>query len=159
MDIRSGASEKKDGSLRFCIDLRKLNSRTVKDAYSLPRIDETLDCLNGTQWFTSLDLKSGFWQVEMDEESKALTEFTVGQLGFYQCEHMSFGLTNAPATFQRFMESCLGDMYLKWVIIYLDDIIIFSKTPKEHVEILRGVFQKLHETGLKLKSKFLTYSI
>ena len=90
---------KKDGSLRFCIDLRKLNARTVKDVYSLPRIEETLDCLNGAQWFMSLDLKLGYWQVELDEESKALTAFTVGPLGFYQCEHMPFGLTNAPATF------------------------------------------------------------
>ena len=144
---------KKDGSLRFCIDLRKLNARTIKDAYSLPRIEETLDCLNGAQWFTSLDLKSGYWQVELDEESKALTAFTVRPLGFYPCEHMPFGLTNVPATFQRLMESCLGDMHLKWVIIYLDDIIIFSKTPKEHLQRLRGVFQKLHEAGLKLKPK------
>ena len=144
---------KKDGSLRFCIDLRKLNARTVKDAYLLPRIEETLDCLNGTQWFTSLDLKSGYWQVELDKESKTLTAFTVGPLGFYQCEHMPFGLTNVPATFQRLMESCLEDMHLKWVIIYLDDIIIFSKTPKEHLQRLKGVFQKLHETGLKLKPK------
>ena len=66
----------------------------MKDAYSLPRIDETLDCLNGAQWFTSLDLKSGYWQVELDEDSKALTAFTVGPLGFYQCECMPFGLTN-----------------------------------------------------------------
>ena len=79
---------KKDGSLRFCIDLRKWNARTVQDAYSLPRIEETLDCLNGAQWFTSLDLKSGYWQVELDKESKALTAFTVGPLGFYQCEGM-----------------------------------------------------------------------
>ena len=152
MGFSSGAGEKKDGSLRFCIDLRKLNSRTVKDAYSLPRIDETLDCFNEAQWFTSLNLKSGYWQVEMDEQSKALTAFTVGPLGFYQCEHMPFDLTNAPATFQRLMESCLGDMHLKWMIIYLDDI-IFSKTPKEYIERLRCVFQKLHETGLKLKPK------
>ena len=137
---------KKDGSLRFCIDLRKLNASTVKDAYSLPRIEETLDCLNRAQWFTSLDLKLGYWQVELDKESKALTAFTVGPLGFYQCERMPFGLTNA-------WETCLGDMHLKWVIIYLDDIIIFSKTPKEHIQRLRGVFQKLHEAGLKLKPK------
>ena len=125
---------KKDGSLRFCIDLRKLNARTVKDAYSLSRIEETLDCLNGAQWFTSLDLKWGYWQVEVDEESKALTAFTVGPLGFYQCKCMPFGLTNAPGTFQRLMESCLGDIHLKWVIIYLDDIVIFSKSPKEHIQ-------------------------
>ena len=117
------------------------------------RIDETLDCLNGAQWFTSLNLKSGYWQVGMDEESKALTVFTVGSLGSYQCECMPFGLTNAPATFQRLMKSCLGDMHLKWVIIYLDDITIFSETPKEHIGRLRDVFQKLHEAGLKLKPK------
>ena len=110
---------KKDGGLRFCIDLRKLNDRTIKDAYSLPRIDETLDSLQGSQWFSSLDLKSGYWQVEMDEESKPLTAFTVGPLGFYECERMPFGLTNAPATFQRLMENCLGDLNLHWCIIYL----------------------------------------
>ena len=133
---------KKDGSLRFCIDLRKLNSRTVKDAYSLLRIDETLDCLNWAQGFTLLDLKSGYWQVELDEKSKALTVFTIGLLGFYQCEHMPFGVTNAPATFQILMESCLVDMHLKWIIIYQDDIIIFSNSLKEHIERLRGVFKK-----------------
>ena len=143
--------KKKDGSLRFCIDLRKWNAKTVKDAYSLLRIEETLDCLNGMQWFTSLYLKLGYWQVELDEKSKSLTAFTVGPLGFYQCEHMPIGLTHVPATFQRLMESCLGDMHLKWVIIDFDDIIIFSKSPKEHIQRLRGVFQKLHEAGLKLK--------
>ena len=94
---------KKDGSLRFCIDLRKLNARTVKDAYSLPRIEDALDSLNGACIFTSLDLKSGYWQVELDEESIPLTAFTVGPLGFYECVRMPFGLTNAPATFQRLM--------------------------------------------------------
>ena len=100
--------KKKDGSLRFCIDLRKLNARTIKDAYSLPRIEESLDCLNGAKIFTSLDLKLGYWQVELDDESVPLTAFTVGPLGFYECVRMPFGLTNAPATFQRLMESCLG---------------------------------------------------
>ena len=127
---------KKDGSLRFCIDLRHLNNRTIKDAYSLPRIEETLDCLNGAKIFTSLDLKSGYWQVEIEEESKPLTAFTVGPLGFFECERMPFGLTNAPATFQRLMESCLGDLHLNWCIIYLDDIIVFSETPGEHVKRL-----------------------
>ena len=126
-------ARKKDGSLHFCIDLRKLNARMIKDTYSLPRIDETLDCLEGAIIFTSLDLKSGYWQVEMDEESKALTTFTVGPLGFYECERMPFGLKNAPATFQHLMESCLGELHLNWCIIYLDDIIVFSKTP-EHLK-------------------------
>ena len=101
--------------------------------------------------FSSIDLKAGYWQVEMDEESKALTAFTVGPLGFYECERMPFRLTNAPATFQQLMENCLGDLNLNWCIIYLDDVIIFSKTPEEHIQRLRGVFQKLWEAGLKLK--------
>ena len=103
---------KKDGSLRFCIDLRKLNARTIKSAYSLPCIEESLDCLNGARIFTSLDLKSGYWQIELLEESIPLTTFTVGPLGFYKCVHMPFSHTNAPATFQQLMESCLGDMHL-----------------------------------------------
>ena len=94
---------RKDGGLRFCIDLRKLNNQTVKDAYSLPQIDKTLDSQQGSQWFSSLELKSGYWQVEMNEESKPLTAFTVGPLGFYECKRMPFGLTKAPATFQRLM--------------------------------------------------------
>ena len=142
---------KKDGSLRFCIDLRHLNNRTINDAYSLPRIEETLDCLNGAKIFTSLDLKSGYWQVEMEQESKPLTALTVGPLGFFECERMPFGLTNAPATFQRSMESCLGDLHLNWCIIYLDYIIVFSETPQEHIRRLHGVFQKLASVGLKLK--------
>ena len=142
---------KKDGSLRFCINLRHLNSHTIKDAYSLPRIKESLDCLNGAYIFMSLDLKSGYWQVEMDEKSIPYTAFTVGPFGFYECICMLFGLTNAPATFQRLMESGLGELHLQYCIIYLDDIIIFSKTPKGHLHQLRLVFQKISEAGLKLK--------
>ena len=141
---------KKDSSLRFCIDLRKLDSKTIKDTYSLPRIEESLDCLNDII-FTSFDLKAGYWQVEMAENSIPYTAFTVGPLRFYKCVHMIFGLTNALATFQHLMESCLGDYHLKYCIIYLDDIIIFSKTLEEHISRLRVVFQKLDEAGLHLK--------
>ena len=126
-------SAKKDGGLRFCINLRKPNNWTVKDTYSAPD-RQTLDSLQDSQWFSSLDLKSGYWQVEMDEESKPMTAFTVGPLGFYECERMPFRLTNAPATFQRLMETCLGDLNLHWCIIYLDDIVIFSKDLASHLE-------------------------
>ena len=127
---------KKDGSLRFCIDLQKLNSHTIKDVYSLPRIEESLDCLNGAKIFTSLDLKLGYWQVLMAEDSIPYTAFTVGPLGFYKCVRMPFGLTNAPATFQRLMESCLGDLHLQYCIIYLDDILVSSKMLDEHIKWL-----------------------
>ena len=125
-----------------------MNVRTIKDTYSLPRIDETLACLNGAKWLYSLDLKSGYWQVEMKEDSKAFTAFTVGPLGFYKCECMPFGLTNAPATFQQLVQSCLGNLHLQYCIIYLDDVIVFSKTPEEH---LVRLFEKLKQAGLKLK--------
>ena len=130
---------KKDGGLRLCIDLRKLNNRTIKHGYALPRIDDTLDCLHGAKWFSTLDLKSGYWQVELEEEAKPLTVFTMGPLGFWKCERMPFGLTNAPATFQMLIESCLGELHLGWCIIYLDDIIVFSQTPEEHLVRLQAV--------------------
>ena len=119
---------KKDGRLRFCIDLRRLNNRTIKDAYSLPKIESLLDSLIGAQIFSTLDLKAGYWQVEMVEECKAYTAFTCGPLGFYERDTMPFGATNAPATFQRLMHDCLGDLNMNWCIVYLDDIIIFSDT-------------------------------
>ena len=96
---------KKDGGLHFCIDFRKLNARTKKDSYPLPCIQESLE---GSHIFSSFDFKSGFWQVEMDEISKQYTAFTVGSLGFFECERMPFGLCNAPMTFQRLMQNCLG---------------------------------------------------
>ena len=87
----------------------------------------------------------------MDEESKPLTAFMVGPLGFYKCERLPFGLTNAPATFQQLMETCLGDLNLNWCITYLDDIVIFSKDPTSHLERLEAVFKKMEHAGLQLK--------
>ena len=139
------------GHCDFVSTLWKLNARTIKDAFNLPRIDENLDCLNGAEWFSSLDLKSGYWQVEIEEDSKAFTAFTVGPVTFYEYEHMPFGLINAPATFQWLMQSCLGNLHLCYCIIYLDDVIIFSKTLEEHLLTLRAVFEKLKQAGLKLK--------
>ena len=119
--------QEKDGGLRFCIDLRKLNNQTVKDAYLLPWIDETLDSLQGSQWFSSLDLKVWILAGENQWGEQATDSIHSGLLGFYKCKRMPFGLTNAPVTFQRPMETCLGDLNLYLCIIYLDDIIIFSK--------------------------------
>ena len=140
---------KKDGRLRLCVDYRKLNARTIRDAYSMPLIEATLDHLSGAKWFSTLDLQAGYWQIPMEEESKAKTAFSVGSLGFFEAERMPFGLTNAPATFQRLMEQTLAD--LTHTMAYLDDVIVFSETFEEHLERLGAVFQRLEEQGLKLK--------
>ncbi len=134
---------KKDGSLRFCVDLRRLNSLTVRDAYPLRRIDESLDALCRSQWFSVLDLKSGYYQVELEQEDRGKTAFTVPGLGLWQFVRMPFGLTNAPATFQRLMESCMADLYLTYCLLYLDDIIVFSRTFDEHLDRLDAVFKCL----------------
>ena len=125
--------KKKDGSLRFCIDFRKLNSLTVKDSHPLPCICETLESLAGAAHFSTFDMNSGFWQVPMDEESKQYTAFTLGSMGLYECESMPFRLCNAPPTFQRLMQNCLGELNLTYCLIYLDDVIVFSDTPEEHL--------------------------
>ena len=148
---------KKNGKLRFCIDLRKLNSKTLKDSYALPRIEQTLESLVGSRIYSTLDLTSGYWQVEMAEECKPYRAFTCGPLGFFECETMLFGATNAPATFQRLMEDCLGDLNMNWCIVYLDGVIVYSQTPEEHLERLEAVFKKLTAYGLKLKPSKCTF--
>ena len=142
---------KKNGTIRFCIDYRNQNQRTIKDAQAIPRVEDTLHLLAGAKYFTTLDLKSGYWQVELKETDKAKTAFQVGTLGFYECNRMPFGLCSAPATFQRLMERCMGKLNLRDCLIYLDDIIIFSSTFEEHVQRLQAVFERLHENNLKLK--------
>ena len=142
--------QKKNGGLRFCIDLRKLNNQTVKDAYLLPHIDKALDRLQGFQWFSSLDLKLGYWQVKIDEESKPWTAFTMGPLGFYEHKRMPFRLINASTTIQRLKENCLVDLNLHWCIVYLHDIVIY-KYPVSHLKRLETVFWKLEKAGLKIK--------
>lgn len=144
---------KKDGSLRFCIDFRKLNGKTVRDSYALPRIDETLQMMQGAKWFSSLDLKSGYWQLEMAEKDKHKTAFVLPPpLGLWECNRMPFGLCNAPSTFQRAMEKCLGELNHTCCVVYLDDIIVFGKTVEEHVSRLEAVIQRLAEHGFKLKA-------
>ena len=141
-------ARRKDGRLRMCTDFRQLNSRTVKDAYALPRVEEILDCLAGSQYFSVLDTKNGYYQVEIEESHKERTAFTVGPLGFYQYNRLPFGLTNS-----RLMEDVFGDYHLKICLIYLDDLIIFSRTYEEHMDRLRKVFQRIREAGLKLAPK------
>ena len=125
---------KKDGSLHFCIDFRRLNTLTVKDSHPLPHICETLESLAGAAHYSTFDLNSGFWQVPMDEESKQYTAFTLGSMGLYECESMPFGLCNALPTFQRLMQNCLGELNLTYCLIYLDDMIVFSEMPEEHLQ-------------------------
>ena len=116
-----------------------------------PRISETLDSLAGSNFYSTFDLTSGFWQVPMAEDSKQFTAFTLGSMWLFECDRMPFSLCNALATFQRLMQNCLGGMNLTYCLIYLDDVIVYSKTPEEHLMHMRVVFDHLWEHGLKLK--------
>ena len=143
---------KKDGGLHFCIRfLHHLNAHKKKDSYPLLRIQEALESLVGAGHFSCLDLKSGFWQIKMDESSKQYTAFTVGNLGFFKCNCMPFGLCNVPATFQWLMQNCLGELNLIYCLIYLDDIVIFLQMAEEHLHHLCIVFDQFREHNLKLK--------
>lgn len=143
---------KKNGSVRLCIDFRKLNSQTIKDAYALPNLEEVFSLLNGSKWFSVLDLKSGYYQVEMDESDKQKTAF-VCPLGFWEFDRMPQGVTNAPSTFQRLMERCMGDLNRKEPLVFIDDLIVFSDTLEQHESRLIQVLNRLKEYGLKLSSE------
>ena len=143
---------KKGGELRFCIDYRQLNKATVKDRYPLPRIDDTIDALYGAKYFSTLDLFSGYWQIEIEESDKHKTAF-ICEYGQYEFNRMPFGLTNAPGTFQRLMNKIMKPVLYESALVYLDDIIVFSKTIEDHIKHLETVFKILAEAGLKLKLK------
>ena len=134
---------KKDGGLHFCIDFRHLNACMKKDSYLLPQIQETLESLVDAGHFSCLDLKSGFWQIRMDEASRQYTAFTVGNLGFFKCNRMPFRLCNVPATFQCLMQNCMGELNFFHCLIYLDDPIVFLHTAEEHLHRLHVVFNCL----------------
>ena len=147
---------KKDGSRRFCVDYRALNAVTVVDAYPLPRIDDTLDALSGVQWFSTLDLKSGYHQVEVEEEDRKKTAFSFGQ-GLWQFKVMPFGLCNAPSCFERLMERVLEGLQWKAALVYLDDVLVFGGTFEEELSRLEEVLRHLRAANLKLIPKKCTF--
>ena len=133
---------KKDGTLRFCVDYRVLNSVTKKDTFPLPKIDDLLDQIGESRYFSTLDLAFGYWQIAMDPNSREKTAFIM-HIGLYEFLVMSFGLCNAPSAFQRLMNRVLfglnpeeGPMF---VAVYLDDVLIFSRTIEEHLVHLQLV--------------------
>ena len=142
--------KKKDGSTRFCIDYRKVNEVTRKDAYPIPRVDDTLETLAGSTWVSTLDLKSGYWQVEVAEEHREKTEFCT-QEGLFEFNVMPFGLCNAPATFQRLMNAVLAGLQWTSCLVYIDDIIVVGSNFDQHLSNLQKVFERLKHAGLKLQ--------
>ena len=149
---------KKDGSLRFCVDFRQLNAATVKDAHPLPRIDDILDALHGAKWFSTLDLKSGYWQVPITEQDKEKTAFRTSSGQLFEFNQVPFGLCNAPATFSRLMDRVLAGLHWETCLFYLDDIIVFSSTWEEHLARLREVFERLRHAKLKLGAAKCTFA-
>lgn len=142
--------KKKDGKHRFCIDFRVVNSVSEPDAYPLPPIQATLDKLRGARCFTTIDLKSGYWQVPLAKESRPITAFTVPGRGLFQFRVMPFGLHAAPATFQRLLDKVIGPKMEPFAFAYLDDIVVASKSMEEHLEHLQQVFARLAEANLQV---------
>ena len=142
---------KKDNSLRLCIDYRQLNLKTIKDAFPLPRVDECLEALTGSKYFSTLDLAHGYYQYAIDARDVPKTAFRVGTSGLYEFTRMPMGLCNAPATFSRLMNHVLGNENFNSLLIYLDDVLVFGKSVDEMLQRLDTVFGKLRVFGLKIK--------
>ena len=143
---------KKDGQLHFCIDYRRLNAVTKKDQYPLPRIDDILDMLDKMRYFSTLDLASGYWQIEMSDGARQKSAFATYR-GLHEFVRMPFGLCNAPATFQRLMEVVLAGMVWQCCFVYIDDVLVSSSTLEEHLGHLGDVFERLRKVNLRLKPK------
>ena len=139
---------KRDGTLRFCVDYRVLNSVTKPNVFPLPRINDLLDQLGKSKYYTTLDLASGYWQIKVHANSQKKTAFVTHQ-GLFEFRVMPFGVMNVPAVFQRLMQRVLSG--LRFVSVYLDDVIVYSAMLEEHVSHLRIVFERLRTAGLKLK--------
>ena len=153
--------KKKDGTQRFCIDYRKLNAVTIKDNHPLPRIDNVLEQLAGSIYFSTLDLQSAYWNIPVKIEDRFKTAFVTFD-GLYEFKVMAFGLSNAPSTFQRYIQKVLSDLLHRCAMAFLDDIVIFSKTFEEHLEHLKLVLNRIRQYNLRLnrkKCKFLCEEI
>ena len=142
---------KKDGTTRFCVDYRRLNDKTKKDAFPLPRIDDSLNSLSGQAWFSTLDLASGYWQVKLSEDAKPKTAFATHS-GLFQFAVMPFGLCNAPATFERLMSQVMRGLHWKRCLVYIDDILVFGHDFESALQSLELVLIRVAEYGLQLKS-------
>lgn len=141
---------KKDQTWRFCVDYWKLNAATIVDAYQLPRIDESLEALSGSKFFSTLDLVSGYWQVPLDEGEQEKSAFAT-RSGLWKWRVLPFGLTSAPATFQRLMERVMEGLYWRTLLLYLDDVIVIAPDFESLIQRLDEVLARLQQAGLKLK--------
>jgi len=147
--------------IRLCLDFRLLNQVTERPAFPMPNIDEMLDSLRGMKLFSSIDLGNGYYQVELEESSRLKTAFST-KTGQFCFTRMPFGIAAAPATFQKLMTDVLKEMLWKEALVYLDDILIFSKTEREHMKRLEKVFSRIQTAGLRInleKCSFLQHGL
>lgn len=144
---------KPDGSIRFCCDFRKLNDVTVKEYQPLPRIEDNLDALSGSKWFSVCDLKCGFWQCEIDEDSRPKTAFSLQGGQQWQFRKLAFGLANSPSVFTRLVQMVFKGLIWNTLVLYLDDIILFAKTFDQALANVEKALIRLTEANLKLHPK------
>jgi hypothetical protein len=150
--------KKPNGSLRFCIDFRKLNAITRKDTYPLPRIDKLLARVSKAKIFTKLDIRQAFHRIRIDPESEDYTSFRTCY-GTYKCKVLPFGLCNGPSTYQRYINDVLMDYLDDFCMAYLDDILIYSEDPLEHEAYVKKVLQRLREAGLQADIKKYEFNV